>query len=174
MSFRKSILTMGGFLVVCPVCFAQTKAVRVCVRQVRGPETPPRPDYDARKLAEELSGRELPRGGAVEAVLISKGTRAEVNGHVKQQGCEYLVDVWRHGKLNAVDSQPPPADMPLGRTTLDLDTVDFELRDLGSNRVVARGLQRVPTVYHRGGRHYLFLPYPVLAKEISVKLGAPR
>lgn len=168
-SFRHSLLILG-FLAVCPVCLGQTKSARVCVVQVRGSEAPPRPGYDAEKLAAELSGRELPAGGTVEAVIISEGTQKEVNARVTQRACEYLVRVWRHSNLNAVATEPPVAQIPVGRMTFDLDTVDFELRDVGSRKVVARGTQRVPTVFHRGGKHYLFLPYPALAQQITAKL----
>ncbi|MGH9865377.1 MAG: hypothetical protein ACRD4H_08185, partial [Candidatus Acidiferrales bacterium] len=135
-------------------------------------DIPPRPGYDATKLAEELSGRALSDGETVEAIVITEQTAKAVSTRAKKEGCRYLVRIWRHGNLNAPDVDPE-ADagnrMPRGAIVYDRDTVDFDLRDVRSRNVVTRGAEPVPTIYAKQG-HHLFLPYPLLAKQIIAKL----
>lgn len=163
-------------LLIVPRGFGQTKTVHICVVQVKGTDVPPTPSYDAAKLAEQLSERELPDGDTVAAVVITEKAARTLSAHINQEGCGYLVRVWRHGNLNASYSDSPDAanGMPAGgAVAFDRDTVDFELREVGSRKVVARGAEPVPTIYAKQG-HRLFVPYPLLATQIAAKLGRPR
>lgn len=175
MLFQKNALVLGtvAFLLIAPRGFGQTKAVRICVAQVKGTDVPPTPSYDAAKLAEQLSERELSDGQTVAAVVITEKTAKALSARINQEGCGYLVKVWRHGNLNASYSGSPDAAnrMPAGgAVAFDRDTVDFELRGVGTRKVVARGAEPVPTIYAKQG-HRLFVPYPLLATQIAAKLS---
>jgi hypothetical protein len=141
-------------------------------------------DYDASQLAVELSKSRLSRGGLVEGIAVPQKTTKELSAEIKEGVCDYVVKVWRHESadtwLHSPASPPglmaipsPMPELPLPRPIHDRDTIDFELRKVGSAYVIAKGVAPVPRTY-RGEDRPSTTPYPLFAAQIVAHLTPPR
>jgi hypothetical protein len=147
---------------------AQSSAVHVCVVQADPSTT------DAKKLAEELSARKLVHDVQIIGTAYSRKPGTRAGDELKDQNCDFIVTIWRHEvhpepEFTAADGTGVPSPQAIA----DRDTVDYELRRAGRDKVLARGLAPPPIVYVRRGR-VLVTPYPLFASQIVAKLNKQR
>lgn len=165
-------LMLAMSLLAGPMVAAQEPPVHVCIYQVKGTEAPTNnPQYDAVKLQQELSKEKLPDGASIDAiVVINPKEKTTGAGGEMEEGCAYRVKIWRHAALNTASTD---AMGSAGPVPFDLNTVDFELSESRTRKVLLRGSERQTTIFVKQGRR-MFVPYPVIAKKINAKLAQVR
>lgn len=140
-----TILPVAALIFACQLCVADSGKAAVCVVSSDRFVVP-----SVKRLAIALSKEKLRSGRLVVGVPLSLQHKSDLPAEVQNAGCDYLVRLQAdfpdqlnvNADIGIIGSPAPSSYVPLpDHEGLNLPSLNYEIEEVGTNKVLATGSQ---------------------------------